>query len=144
MAFERAVACVAVAAAGFAAVGVAPAAGAQALTCPTTPLRAEPVELGEEGLWRYTFSVTWCVRDGAVAWAEPETTYELHSARCAWLGSLEEYSGPVQGGASWREFNMNGFACRKGEGTEAVNPWGEFILHATGAHEVRSGVEAGS
>ncbi|GGP66599.1 hypothetical protein [Saccharothrix coeruleofusca] len=147
MTFKRVMAALAGCAAVCSAVsatGFPPAASAQERTCASTPLRTERVELGEPGSWRYTFGVTWCAGNGAVLWADPETTYELHSADCAWLGNLEEYSGPLPGNAAWREFNMNGFACRRGGGVEAVNPWGEFILRPDGTYQVRSGVEADS
>ncbi|WP_439379847.1 hypothetical protein [Amycolatopsis lexingtonensis] len=109
-----------------------PAAAAADETCWTT----EPVTLGVDGAWAYTYEVSWCAKDGEITSVDPQVTHQVLNPLCSWVGSIEESVTKSPDGAARKAFNLSEFSCPGDIGTKGVNPWVIILLHADGTSTV--------
>lgn len=116
--------------------GIAPA-GAAAEPPPPGCWVSEPLELDYNGLWTYTFSVSWCVEGTEIVRVEPTVSHEEKSSACTWVGNIEE-SRRREPDSGLTLFYMSEFSCRIGDGdeTRGVNPWVIVTIYPDGRHTV--------
>ncbi|PRY44565.1 hypothetical protein [Umezawaea tangerina] len=143
MTIRRAVAALAVCAAallGWSAPATARGADTAPPTCSSEPKSVTPVEIGYNGLWTYTYTLSWCVEAGSIVWVLPDVSHVEHSTACAWAGRMEE--SVTRGTESWVAFDMSEYTCVRGDGgVQGVNPWVVVTVHPNGTYEVSHGVE---
>jgi hypothetical protein len=105
-------------------------AGATESQCWTT----EPVELGVEKAWKYTFEVSWCTEGSQFTSVEPKVTHEELDQACSWVGSIkDELTRPSE---DITVLNLSEFSCPAGIATDGVNPWVVVTLHSDGTYTV--------
>ncbi|WP_290063016.1 hypothetical protein [Amycolatopsis solani] len=110
----------------------APSAAAAERTCWTT----EPVTLGVEGAWAYTYEVSWCAEGTEITTVDPAVTHQVLNPVCRWVGSIEESVTKTPDGAARQAFNLSEFSCPADIGAKGVNPWVIILLHADGTYAV--------
>jgi hypothetical protein len=106
-------------------------AGAAESQCWTT----EPVKLGVEGAWRYTYEVSWCAEESRITSVAPKVTHAVLDPDCSWVGSIEEALTKPSDTAR-TAFNMSEFSCPADIAAHGVNPWAFVTVHADGTYTV--------
>jgi hypothetical protein len=108
------------------------AAGAAEKTCWTT----EPEELTNEGLWTYSYEVSWCAEGHDIVSIKPTVTPKALDPACIWVGSRQEPPTPTEDGTGREVFNVGEFSCSGDVGAKGVNPWVILNLYPNGTCEV--------
>ncbi|MFJ7213360.1 hypothetical protein [Amycolatopsis sp. NPDC098790] len=95
----------------------------------------EPIELGLDGVWSYTYEVSWCAEGAEIVSVDPVVTYEVIAPVCRWVGSVEESVTKSEEGTR-TAFNLSEFSCPGDIGAKGVTPWAIVTVHADGTYTV--------
>ncbi|RSM48647.1 hypothetical protein DMA12_05805 [Amycolatopsis balhimycina DSM 5908] len=117
-----------------AAIPLATAAAADAAekTCWTT----ERVVLKNEGVWTYSYWVTWCAEGKDIVSIERTQTNRVLNRACNWVGIREASEKPTEDGTGREVFTLGEFLCRGDVGAKGVNPWVILNLYPDGTSKV--------
>lgn len=106
-------------------------AGAAEQTC----WSIEPIELGLDGVWSYTYQVSWCAEGPEIVSVDPVVTHQVIAPVCSWVGSVEEsVTKSPDGGRT--AFNLSEFSCPAEIVAKGVTPWAIVTLQPDGTYTV--------
>ncbi|GAA1024896.1 MULTISPECIES: hypothetical protein [Amycolatopsis] len=100
-----------------------------------------PVELANEGVWKYSDQVSWCAQDSKITSVEVTVTHQVLNRACRWVGLVAAYSEPAKDGTGRTVYSRGEFACQGTVGADGVNPWVTLTVEPDGTYTVdRSGI----
>ncbi|WP_409463647.1 hypothetical protein [Amycolatopsis sp. GA6-003] len=92
-----------------------------------------PIELVNEGAWKYSNRISWCVQGAKITSVELAITHQVLNQACRWVRVVEEYRAPAKDGTGQTIYDRGEFAC---QGTDGVNPWLAVTVEPDGAYLV--------
>ena len=129
---RRAGALTAVAAGLLAAVPFLTGAAAEADGCWSTP----PIELTNEGVWKYSDQVSWCVQGAEITSVRVTIRHEVLNQACSWAGRVEESDTPAKDGTGRTVYDQSEFTCPGAIGAKGVNPWVIVTVRPNGTYTI--------
>ncbi|MFB9926956.1 hypothetical protein ACFORO_19355 [Amycolatopsis halotolerans] len=129
---RRAGALTAVAAGLLAAVPFVTGAAAHGYGCWTTG----PIEVANEGVWKYFNRVSWCVQDAKITSVQLAVTHQVVNQACRWVGVLEQHQEPAKDGVGRTVYDRGEFSCPGTIGADGVNPWLAVTIEPDGTYTV--------
>ncbi|WP_406631443.1 hypothetical protein [Amycolatopsis sp. WGS_07] len=98
-----------------------------------------PIELANEGVWKYFNRISWCARGSKVTSVEMVVTHQVLNDACRWLGRVEKSDTPAKYGRT--VYEQSRFECSGTAGSDGVNPWVVATVRPDGTYTVdRSGI----
>jgi hypothetical protein len=116
--------------------GAVPVAGDPA--CPVPQHHSDVAYLVDPaGRFDYSYQVSWCTVNGAVAGIEPLLTHNESDGTCDWQGPEKDTETLVEGTTEWHAFNMSVLVCETPDGrSEDVYPWAIISVSPGGANYI--------
>ncbi|MFD2467767.1 hypothetical protein [Amycolatopsis silviterrae] len=97
---------------------------------------AAPIELANEGAWKYFNRISWCARGTKVTSVEMAVTHQVLDQSCRWLGRVEKSDTPAKHGDGRTVYDRSAFECSGTAGSDGVNPWVVATVQPNGTYTV--------
>ncbi|GLZ38091.1 hypothetical protein [Actinokineospora sp. NBRC 105648] len=95
-----------------------------------------PIELTNQGVWKYTNQISWCARGSGITSVAMTVTHQVLDQACRWVGRVEESDAPAKDGTGRTVYDQSEFECSGTIGTGGVNPWVVVTVQPNGTYTV--------